>query len=629
VNVMHRLIGVVSLMLTMLSNLVYSATLLSPNDFVIAIDVDSPASHSTYFLGEGALSGIDGNTGTKYGNFAIPAIDTGLIVEPLINVGTVARSIQFTTANEATHRDPTGWKLYGTNSPISSVDNGTGMGESWSLIAESSLALPLERNVLGAAQNFTNSTAYNNYRIQITGVRGPQTLNGMQFADVQVYTGTDAGGTGVFTAADNAIAFQLPTNDSVYDPVESPHNLIDINPPTSRYLVNEAPQFLIDGLTTTKYGNFGAQNAGFIVTPQAPAQVQSFRVASVANAGATPMNRYPTSWVLFGTNDPIVSTDNSKGTAETWSLVDQGAIPVPDPFTTETFTPIIPVNNANTYSSYKMLWPTTLAPTANFVHLSEAEFFPTTNGTGTEILHTTPAPQILAVDPDNGIPQDSKYYNRGENNSGFIVTPALGATIVDSFQVSSAEGNPERDPLSWQLYGTNDTVVSQDNSQGSAESWTLISEGAFSDTQMPTARRTQGTANSFTNTQSYMSYRMVFPTVRDAATAVGMQISDVQFFGTILAPPVNLGDFNGNGIVDAADYTVWRDSLGAPDESAIHGNGDGGGITQSDYTVWKTHFGTTYSGSASLSGVSSVPEPTAAALLFLGFSLLVWWRGRR
>jgi len=46
---------------------------------------------------------------------------------------------------------------------------------------------------------------------------------------------------------------------------------------------------------------------------------------------------------------------------------------------------------------------------------------------------------------------------------------------------------------------------------------------------------------------------------------------------TSLALP---GDYNGNGIVDAADYTVWRDG-GSPDSS------------QTGYDVWKANFGNT------------------------------------
>jgi hypothetical protein len=52
------------------------------------------------------------------------------------------------------------------------------------------------------------------------------------------------------------------------------------------------------------------------------------------------------------------------------------------------------------------------------------------------------------------------------------------------------------------------------------------------------------------------------------------------------------GDFNRNGIVDAADYTVWRDNFGATDESSLNGNGDGiDGVESSDYELWKANFG--------------------------------------
>lgn len=80
------------------------------------------------------------------------------------------------------------------------------------------------------------------------------------------------------------------------------------------------------------------------------------------------------------------------------------------------------------------------------------------------------------------------------------------------------------------------------------------------------------------------------------------------------------GDFNGDGIVNIADYTVWRDNLGATDETAINNNGDGGGVTAADYTVWKTHFG---QGSGALDSASqAVPEP--AALFLFCLALLAW-----
>ncbi len=54
------------------------------------------------------------------------------------------------------------------------------------------------------------------------------------------------------------------------------------------------------------------------------------------------------------------------------------------------------------------------------------------------------------------------------------------------------------------------------------------------------------------------------------------------------------GDFNSDGVVDAADYTTWRDGL-----DSIY--------TAADYEVWREAF----SGGAATSSAASVPEPNA------------------
>jgi hypothetical protein len=77
------------------------------------------------------------------------------------------------------------------------------------------------------------------------------------------------------------------------------------------------------------------------------------------------------------------------------------------------------------------------------------------------------------------------------------------------------------------------------------------------------------------------------------------------------------GDFNGNNVVDAADYTVWRDNLGASDESSLNGNGDGlGGVDALDYAYWKSNFGNSGSGAGTFAG-GAVPEPATWLLLVL------------
>src|SRR5262249_52036327 len=55
------------------------------------------------------------------------------------------------------------------------------------------------------------------------------------------------------------------------------------------------------------------------------------------------------------------------------------------------------------------------------------------------------------------------------------------------------------------------------------------------------------------------------------------------------------GDYNRNGIVDAADYTLWRDQSGATGlvaYSGADGNGDGK-VDSADYQVWRNNFGQT------------------------------------
>ena len=73
-----------------------------------------------------------------------------------------------------------------------------------------------------------------------------------------------------------------------------------------------------------------------------------------------------------------------------------------------------------------------------------------------------------------------------------------------------------------------------------------------------------------------------------------------------------LGDYNLDGTVNAADYTVWRDTRGSTGNLAADGDGNGA-IELADYDVWKTNFGNT-AGSGSSSN-AAMPEPTSLLLL--------------
>ncbi|QDU88901.1 hypothetical protein Pla175_22850 [Pirellulimonas nuda] len=93
---------------------------------------------------------------------------------------------------------------------------------------------------------------------------------------------------------------------------------------------------------------------------------------------------------------------------------------------------------------------------------------------------------------------------------------------------------------------------------------------------------------------------------------------DAQDVTAIAALVVNLpGDFNGDGFVDAADYTVWRDNLGANESVLPPGTGNGSAtVDAGDYTVWKNSFGSPASAGLSASQ-ASVPEPATLGLMLL------------
>jgi GH35 family endo-1,4-beta-xylanase len=83
---------------------------------------------------------------------------------------------------------------------------------------------------------------------------------------------------------------------------------------------------------------------------------------------------------------------------------------------------------------------------------------------------------------------------------------------------------------------------------------------------------------------------------------------------------VPVGDYNSDGVVNAADYTVWRDTFGSATDLRADGNGDGM-IDAGDYDTWLTRFGNDYASGPG--AAAAVPEPTTFLMLMAGGALLV------
>jgi len=153
---------------------------------------------------------------------------------------------------------------------------------------------------------------------------------------------------------------------------------------------------------------------------------------------------------------------------------------------------------------------------------------------GNPALNYSPCGELPPLVIDNNV--NTKYLNFGgnfgpnETASGFVVTPSLGATIVTGMTFTTANDAPERDPIGFELYGSNESA------EGPFE---LIASGFIMDFAMPTAWP-RFTMNAepivFENTVAYEHYQVLFTALRNATTANSMQIAEVELIGLPLVP---------------------------------------------------------------------------------------------
>ncbi|MFM7102668.1 MAG: CotH kinase family protein, partial [Verrucomicrobiota bacterium] len=119
----------------------------------------------------------------------------------------------------------------------------------------------------------------------------------------------------------------------------------------------------------------------------------------------------------------------------------------------------------------------------------------------------------------------TKYLNFDRGDAGLTVTASAGPTVVTGLRLTTANDSPERDPASYALFGSLDGWT-----------FTLVSRGPVS---LPTARFSASTV-AFGNTNAWSHYRLTFPTLRDAAAAVAVQIAEVEFLGRREEPAPDL-----------------------------------------------------------------------------------------
>ncbi|MEQ8849586.1 dockerin type I domain-containing protein [Botrimarina sp.] len=98
------------------------------------------------------------------------------------------------------------------------------------------------------------------------------------------------------------------------------------------------------------------------------------------------------------------------------------------------------------------------------------------------------------------------------------------------------------------------------------------------------------------------------------SAVVSIDTTKNQVLLTGVASVFNAADYNNDGAVDAADYSVWRDNLDEQVTPFTSADGDGDGrVSSSDYLAWTANFGTLGVPADS----TAVPEPEGIAVVGL------------
>lgn len=207
---------------------------------------------------------------------------------------------------------------------------------------------------------------------------------------------------------------------------------------------------------------------------------------------------------------------------------------------------------------------------------------------------------LLTVDPSNG-------NARLQNSSNFPVN-------LIGYSVLSASGTLKPANTGWS--SLNDQGVS--GWQEAAPTAQALSEliGLGGPPLSLSPGQSYFLGNLFNNASGVRDLSLEFALNGDAVARHG-----VVLYGSVTGNVP--GDYNGNGIVDAADYTVWRDHLGQHTPLPNTNPADVDGVvTQAEYVYWKSRFGATSGAGSAATGVAA-PEPSSMAILVVGMFAII------
>jgi len=131
----------------------------------------------------------------------------------------------------------------------------------------------------------------------------------------------------------------------------------------------------------------------------------------------------------------------------------------------------------------------------------------------------------LAIDDD--VTTKFLHFKGDTEPTGIQITPLAGPTVVTEVTFTTANDAAQRDPVTFELYGSNTSIDGP---------YTLIASGDivdFAGTAEWARNAKAETPITFDNTVAYTHYQVLFPTVRDPGSADSMQIGELELIGVL------------------------------------------------------------------------------------------------
>ncbi len=155
-----------------------------------------------------------------------------------------------------------------------------------------------------------------------------------------------------------------------------------------------------------------------------------------------------------------------------------------------------------------------------------------------ELVDITAPGNIIVSVPSGGSPDDEGPDNAIDDNSGekylrylvdgesegLSVTPSQPELVVVALTITTANDWSDRDPISFELYGSNSSISGP---------YTLIDSGAITELAQvePLARYTKISPIEINNGTPYAHYKLLFPDVRNSGGGC-VQVGEIELLGT-------------------------------------------------------------------------------------------------